>query len=200
MAKVTAVVLAAGESRRMGKGTSKQLLPWGDTTVLGQTLQQVRQSQIDDVLVVTGHQAHKVAAVARAHGARVVHNPEYARGEMLSSLQKAVSTLPPECDAVLVILADQPMVPSQTYDTIVAAYHRGGATLVAPTFEGRRGNPVLIARALFQELLELPYGEAPRTLLRRHPEQLQLVEVESDAVLRDLDRPEQYERQRPNNE
>lgn len=181
----------------MGKGKAKQLLPWGDTTVLGQTLQQVRQSQVEDVLVVTGHEADRVAAVARAHGARVVHNPDYARGEMLSSLQKAVSILPPESDAVLVVLADQPMVTSQTYDTIVAAYDRGGATLVAPVFEGQRGNPVLIGRALFQELLALPYGEAPRALLRRHPEQLRLVEVESDAVLRDLDRPEQYERQRP---
>lgn len=176
---------------------SKQLLPWGNTTVLGQTLRHVRQSRVDGLLVVTGHEADRVAAVARTEGVPVVHNPEYARGEMLSSLQTAVSTLPATCDAVLVVLADQPMVQPQTYDKIVSAYRPGEAELIAPVYEGQRGNPVLIGRAFFPELLALPYGEAPRALLRRHPEQLHLVEVASDSILRDLDRPEEYERQRP---
>jgi molybdenum cofactor cytidylyltransferase len=193
--RVTAVVLAAGESKRMGQ--LKQLLPWGQTTVLAQSLSNLRASAVHDILVVSGHQAGAVEAVAREHGLDSVHNPDYASGEMLSSLQTAVRKLPENRSAVLVMLADQPMVGPEIVDLILDAYRKGQGELLAPSFRGRRGNPVLIGRRYFAELLALPAGAAPRDLLKSHPEDVVTVEVSTDSVLRDLDRPEDYERWRP---
>lgn len=193
--QVIAVVLAAGEGRRMG--TTKQLLPWGDTTVLGQTLRHLQQSSVDAILVVTGHRAEAVAAVAIAHGAAVLHNPDYAEGEMLSSLQVAIHQLPSVYDAVLVVLADQPQVTPDIINPLLEAFRAGQGDLIAPVFRGRRGNPVLIGRPFFAELLDLPRGEAPRALLRRHAEQLTLLPVASGVVLEDLDLRDEYEQRRP---
>ena len=193
--RVTAVILAAGEGKRMGQQT-KQLLPWGSTTVLGQTLRNVQQTAVYHTLVVTGHEAEAVRQIAHRAGVDTLHNPTYAAGEMLSSLQTAVRALDESVTAVLVLLADQPMVQPETMDRLLAAYWQGHGDLIAPTFNGQRGNPVLIGRPFFAELLALPPGDAPRTLLRRHADQLHLVPVPTDDILRDLDSPEQYERER----
>jgi molybdenum cofactor cytidylyltransferase len=193
--RVTAVVLAAGESRRMGR--QKLLLPWGETTVLGQVLANVRASEIHDILLVSGHEAAAVEAVARAQGVAAVWNEAYAAGEMLSSLQTAVRHLPPEIEAVLVVLGDQPMVGTAVVNQLLHAYWGMAGPIVAPVYQGQRGNPVLIDRRYFPELLALPLGAAPRDLLRRHADAIHLVEVSEESVLLDLDRPEAYERWRP---
>ncbi|MFW6068795.1 MAG: nucleotidyltransferase family protein [Chloroflexota bacterium] len=192
---VVAVVLAAGAASRMGR--AKQLLPWGRHTILEQTLHNVRKSRIEQTVVVTGHRADDVAALARRAGATVVHNENYEEGEMLSSLQVAVAQLPADCAGVLVMLADQPQVEAQTINSLLAAFQKGRGDIIAPTYEGRRGNPVLIGKRFFDELLALPLGAAPRDLLRRHPEAVQLVPVASDSILLDIDRPADYERHRP---
>ena len=178
-------------------GRPKQLLPWGETTILGQTLRNLQQSATDDILVVSGHRAEEVARIAREHGLRTIHNPDYATGEMLSSLQAALGHLSAATDAVLVMLADQPLVDAPLINQILTAYREGAGDLVAPAFRGRRGNPVLIGRRYFDELAALPWGDAPRTLLRRHAADLHLVPVDSEAVLVDIDRPPEYERRRP---
>ena len=188
--RVTAVVLAAGRSQRMG-GT-KQLLPWGETTVLGQTLRTLRETSVTEILVVSGHDAARVEAAAAAEDVQTVYNPDYIAGEMLSSLQTAVRALSADVEAVLVVLADQPMVPVGAIELLLTVYREEEVALVAPTFTGQRGNPVLIDRRFFPELLELQPGEAPRHLLRRHHAALVTVPVTSAAVLRDLDSPEAY--------
>ena len=223
--RVAAVVLAAGESRRMG--TNKLLLPWGETTVLAQTLANAAAAGVADVLLVTGHERERVAAAARdavgfdlatgdvgngrgeaaapagnatdAGGKRriaLAHNSNYANG-MLSSAQTAVRHLPPTTDAALFLLGDQPMVTPDLLDRLLRAYAASPAGLVAPYHNGRRGNPVLIDRRYFEELLALPAEGAPRLLLARHTDDLLAVAVDSAAVLHDLDRPEEYERWRP---
>ena len=205
--RVTAVVLAAGESRRMGR--NKMLLPWGESTVLGRTLDNVRASVVSDVIVVTGHEREEVEAVVALAGRtqigddattavsiQVVHNSDYAKG-MLASVQAAVRALPPATEAILVVLGDQPMVEPQTIDRLLAAYAASPAGLVAPYVGERRGNPVLIDRRYFAELLALPPEAAPRALLGRHADDVLAVAVDSEAVLHDLDRPEEYAHHRP---
>lgn len=193
--RVTAVVLAAGESRRMGR--QKLLLPWGETTVLGQVLTNVLASDIHDVLLVSGHEAAAVEAVAGAHGVATVWNEAFSAGEMLSSLQTAVRRLPPEIEAVLVVLGDQPLVGTAVINQLLHAYWGLAGAIIAPVYQGQRGNPVLIDRRHFAELLELPLGAVPRDLLRRHPDAVHLLEVAEEGVLLDLDRPEAYEQWRP---
>ncbi|MCB8927692.1 MAG: putative selenium-dependent hydroxylase accessory protein YqeC [Ardenticatenaceae bacterium] len=192
--RVTAVILAAGRGKRMGQQT-KQLLPWGSSTVLGQTIANVQQTDVHNHLVITGHEAEAVTHIAQAAGVQTVHNPDFATGEMISSLQTAVRALDESVTAVLVVLADQPMIESQTMDLLLEAYWQGHSDLIAPVFAGKRGNPVLIGRRYFDELLALPPTDAPRTLLRRHADKLHLVEVPTDAILRDLDDPQQYARE-----
>lgn len=193
--RVTAVILAAGQSSRMGQ--TKQLLPWGETTVLGQVLRTVQETAVHNTLVVTGHEAEKVEQIAIQEGAETVFNPDFASGEMVSSLKTAVHHLPDHIAAVLVVLADQPMVETGTITQLLEAYWQQKGDLIAPSFAGQRGNPVLIDRTYFAELLDLPPGAAPRHLLRRHEADLHLVSVDSDSVLRDLDHPGEYERWRP---
>ena len=205
--RVTAVVLAAGESRRMGR--NKLLLPWGETTVLGQTLDNVRASAVHNVMVVTGHEREQVEAVVRRQspvfGASsdlavpslpAINNADYAKG-MLASVQTAIDALPPAIDAILVVLGDQPMVGPETINRLLVAYAATPAGLIAPISGGRRGNPVLIDRRYFAELLALPADAAPRALLARYPDDVLAVPVADDAVLHDLDLPEQYARFRP---
>jgi len=193
--RVTAVVLAAGTSDRMG--ATKQLLPWGERTVLGQTLDNLQRSRIHDIRVVVGHRADEIEAVARNRSVSTVFNADYEAGEMLGSLQVAVGQLPKNISAVLVVLADQPMVSSEIIDSLLERYSHGNTDLIAPVYKERRGNPVLIGRRFFRELLDLDPGLAPRHVLQRHPDELALVETNSAAVLQDLDRPEDYERWRP---
>jgi molybdenum cofactor cytidylyltransferase len=191
--RVTAVILAAGEAKRMGQ--MKQLLPWGDTTVLGQTIRQTKQSLVHEVWAVSGHRAEEVEDIATQENIYVLRNRQYASGEMLSSLQMAVSQFPPHTAAVLVMLADQPMVEPETINQLLIAFWQGKGQLIAPAYKDKRGNPVLIGRSHFPQLLALPVGDAPRTLLQKHP--VYIVPVTSDSILRDLDRPEDYERERP---
>lgn len=191
--RVAAVVLAAGESRRMGR--NKLLLPWGETTVLGRTLANVRASAVHEVVLVTGFERELVEAAVGSEGLPTIYNMDYAKG-MLASVQAAVRALSPAIEAVLVVLGDQPLVGAPVIDALLRAYAAGPQGLVAPTYRGARGNPVLIDRRYFTELLALPPDAAPRALLGRHADDLRLVEVDSEAILIDLDRPEEYERRR----
>lgn len=191
MDKLVAVVLAAGRGRRMGQ--TKQLLPWGDSTVVATTLRQALASQADEVVLVTGHDSEAVGRAAEALPVTVVHNPDYDSGEMLSSLQVAVRKLPAGTSAILVMLADQPFIPIPLLNQLIQTFREGPASIVAPLFEGRRGNPVLIGAAHFDQILALPLGTAPRQLFQENPEAVFLLPVAEKAVIQDLDRPEDYE-------
>ncbi len=178
-------------------GQTKQLLPWGDTTVLGQVLQNLKASSLHDSLVISGHEASAVEAVALAEDVEAVHNVHYNSGEMISSLQTAVRHLPTNTDAILVMLADQPLVTPAIIDHLLTAYRQGKGDIIAPVYNGQRGNPVLISRRFFPDLLALSPGSAPRDLLRRQPDAIHLVEIADESVLIDLDDPKTYQRWQP---
>ncbi len=194
--RITAVILAAGKSSRMG--VPKLSLAWGDGTILEQTIRHSQASSAHDLLVVTGHGAAAVEAMAtQAMPSPVptVHNIAHADGEMIVSLQTAVSHLDDNIDAVLVILGDQPLVETAVLNQLIHAFWRGEGDIIAPTFAGKRGNPVLIARKHFAELLALPPDAAPHYLLRNHP--VTHIPVNSDSILKDVDDRESYEQLRP---
>lgn len=192
---ITALVLAAGQGRRFGK--TKQIMAWGETTILGQTISQLKQSDVDEIIVITGHDAAAVMPIAATYHVPTLHNPAYATGELLSSLKVGVQQIKTEVAAALVVLADQPLIPPSVINQLIAAFRNGDGHLIAPVYQGQRGNPVLIGRSFFTELLALPSAAAPRLLLQQHPDQVTLVEVDTEAILLDIDNEETYERLRP---
>lgn len=187
---VAAIVLAAGKSSRMGE--LKVLLPWGRETVLESILRRLYAIRLNDVLVVTGREAQKVEKVAAKYGARTVHNPDYEQGEMLSSLQTAIRTLGDRYDACLVVLGDQPQIQGRVIAEVLNAYAAGKGEIVTPSYQMRRGHPVLIGRRYWQEMLNLPQGKSPRDLLKAHENEIAYVNVNSDSILADIDTPEEY--------
>lgn len=178
-------------------GQAKLLLPWGDTLVLSAVLRVVNRCSADNSLVVTGANSEATTAIAQSAEIPTIHNPNYAQGEMVSSLQAALPLLEPDHGA-LVVLGDLPLLSAEIIDQLIAAYRPSDALIVAPTFHGQRGHPVIFAPQLFGELLALPPGaSAPRDVVRRHAAATLLVPVDSDAILIDIDTREAYERYRP---
>lgn len=190
--RVAAVVLAAGTSSRMETDLPKQLLPWGDSTVIRRVVDTLTGCALSSVLVVTGYMADQVRHELSGTSARLVLNPDYAAGEMLSSLHAGISVLGDQIEACLVVLADQPWLTKDLVEVLLDAYAAGPAAIVAPEFRGQRGHPVLIGRSHWPELLALEKGLAPRNLLMRHTQDTLLVPAATDRVLQDMDTLAEY--------
>ncbi|OQA41455.1 MAG: Molybdenum cofactor cytidylyltransferase [Chloroflexi bacterium ADurb.Bin325] len=192
-----ALVLAAGLSRRMGR--FKLTLPWGATTVIGQVLATLAAAAVAEIVVVTGHRDAEVADAVRAAGiaARCVHNPRYASGEMLSSIQAGLAALEPAegRPAALLCLGDQPQMQVATVRAVLAA---GAAAnwqrVIIPSHNMRAGHPVLLPRSLWPAILAA--DDNLRRVLADHRAMVEYLTVNSPSILADLDTPEDYERGR----
>jgi molybdenum cofactor cytidylyltransferase len=194
VARVSAIVLAAGTSTRMGQ--PKQLLPLGPSNVLAQTLENVRSASIAEIVLVLGSSAHAIGQQLPPpllEGLKVVVNHAYLQG-MASSLRQGLSALDKRSAAALIILGDQPFVRPQTLDQIVDAYRRLPAQIVIPSYQGTRGNPVLLDRSLFAEVAALKGDVGCRAIFAQHLEGIVNVEVEDMGVLLDIDDQEDYDR------
>lgn len=186
---IRAVVLAAGESRRMGM--PKPLLRFGDKTFLEQIVSVLRRSDLDGVTVVLGAQAARVRASIDLAEVDVVVNEDYRKGQ-LSSLAVGIKSLPPQAEALLLCLVDNPLISTETVDRIIGAFRQTGRPIVLPVYEGRRGHPALFVRALFDELLQAPPEAGARHVVRSHPEQVVEVDTSEAAILARIDTPEDY--------
>jgi molybdenum cofactor cytidylyltransferase len=205
---ITAILLAAGESRRMGQ--PKMLLPWGETTVLGQVVGMFSAGLSEEtdgpihpdfeILVVTGGARPIVEAelerLAGQYPLRIIFNPNYALGGMVSSIQAGLSALKPETHAALIGLGDQPQVRAETVRKICSAFAQTGSPLIIPSFQNRRGHPWLASRQLWPEILALLSSSSPRQVLDAHAGQIEYVTADA-SILQDLDTPEDYHRQKP---
>jgi len=191
---ITALILAAGQSKRMGQ--PKMLLPWGKTTILGQVIDIFKAAGIEDILVVTGGAREEVEALV-GNSARTVFNPDFAEGEMLSSVQAGLAGLQPETEAVLFGLGDQPQVQERSVRLVVEEHTKSGAALIVPSFQMRRGHPWLVARPHWNEILRMGPPETPRDFLNRHASEIRYVEIIDPGILKDLDTPEDYLKSRP---
>jgi molybdenum cofactor cytidylyltransferase len=186
---IWAVVLAAGESKRMGR--PKQTLPYGTSTILQTVLDNALASPVDGTLVVLGAVADKIAPLLANVPVRTVVNPDFRAG-MLSSVQRGIRALPASARAALIFLGDQPAVGPETAGRIVAAYRASGRGLVLPVHAGRGGHPLLIDLKYRAEIEGLSSGIGLRELLARHPDDILRVEIEDPGVILDIDTPEDY--------
>jgi molybdenum cofactor cytidylyltransferase len=188
---VGAVILAAGMSTRMGQ--MKVLMPWTDgKTIIEHIIEQLILARIDHITVVTGHEADEVKRLATRLGVHVVHNRSYKTGEMLSSLKVGLKALPENTAASLVVLGDQPQIQPKVIYQVMTAYAEGAGEIVAPSYQMRRGHPILIDRRYWPEIMALPKDGAPRDVLNTHQERIAYVAVDSDSVLTDVDTPQDY--------
>jgi molybdenum cofactor cytidylyltransferase len=182
--RIGAVILAAGTSSRMGE--AKQLLRLGEATVLDQVVNNVCGSSVDEIVIVLGHQAETIKQSIATKSLKVVVNESYGQG-MGSSLRVGLSALPAEVGAALIVLADQPFVRSATFDQIIDHYQQTSAQIVIPTYKGFRGNPVLLDRSVFSEVMALQGDIGCRAIFGNHLEGIVKVPVEDVGILLDLD-------------
>jgi len=189
--KVAAIILAAGASHRFGR--PKQLLPWGEKTVLQHVVDTVLASPVERTIVVLGYRAKEIGATLADRPVGVVVNKEWEEG-LSTSVRAGLSALGTDVDAALFVLADQPFVTPQIIAQLVERYRETGAPIVVPTCRGRRGNPVLFDRSLFAELMEVKGDQGGRQLIAKHEGEVERVEVASEAIWRDLDVREDYQK------
>jgi molybdenum cofactor cytidylyltransferase len=193
---VAAIILAAGKSTRMGE--AKQLLRLGESTVLGQTIENVRRSALDEIVLVLGASAEAIRRRLPAsllQGLKIVVNPVYEQG-MASSLRAGLSALDPQIDAALIVLADQPFVRPETLDQLGRKHRSTQAQIVIPSYKGRRGNPVLLDRSVFAEVMALQGDIGCRAIFGSHTERTVKLEVEDEGILLDIDNQGDYQRLR----
>jgi len=186
---IWAVILAAGESRRMG--TQKLLLPFGDATVIESVVLTALASRVDRVLVVLGADKDDVRKEIEPFGIDFVVNDNFAEG-MLSSVQAGFAALPPDAEAAVVMLGDQPFLPARVVDAVAEAFRRSGSGIVIPVHRGRRGHPILIGLKYRDAVLALDPADGLRRLIQAHAEDIFEAEVEDANILRDMDVPEDY--------
>lgn len=189
---IGAVVLAAGESRRMG--AQKLLLPFGGKTVIAHIVDRLLDGPISGVHVVVGRDAALIAMTLAPRPVMIVPNPDYQTG-MLSSVRAGLRALPNSCEAALIALGDQPALASAWIDQIVQAFHRFQPGILVPSFQGRRGHPILIARPFFPKILAHYDDVGLRGLLQAHPESILELDLPDPAILSDMDYPEDYRRE-----
>lgn len=194
--RVSAVVLAAGRSARMGE--TKQLLCVGDSTVLGRTLENVCKARVDEIVLVLGFSAEKIREGLSAtllNGVKVVVNQHHEEG-MARSLREGLAAVHPRMDAALIVLADQPFVRTATIARIIERYRCSDAKIVIPLHKGKRGNPVLLDRSVFPEAMALQGDTGCRAIFGNHADGIEEVDVDDEGVLLDIDNREDYDRLR----
>ncbi|MEL6152219.1 MAG: selenium cofactor biosynthesis protein YqeC, partial [Chloroflexota bacterium] len=192
---VGAVVLAAGMSTRMGQ--MKVLLPWADDrTIIEHIVHQLNLARVDHIVVVTGNRGDEVKALVEPLGAVTAYNQDYQQGEMLSSMKTGLAAMPGYIAAAMVTLGDQPRIQPKTVSMVMAAYAEGRGNIVAPSYNMRRGHPILIDRRYWNDMLALPADGAPRDVINANKDHIAYVLVDNDSVLKDVDTPAAYQEER----
>ena len=187
---VAAVVLAAGQARRMGnEGRHKLLAAFAGVPLVRKSVDTVLASSADSTVVVTGHRTGEIEQALSGLDCMIVHNSEFATG-MASSLRVGLSAVRDKADGILVVLADMPAITSSDLDRMIAAFHaRQGQAIIRAVAEGKRGNPVILPRATFEAIGRLEGDIGARPVIEDSG--LAVVDVEiGTAALLDTDTPE----------
>jgi molybdenum cofactor cytidylyltransferase len=186
---INALVLAAGESRRMGQ--PKPLLRFGETTFLEQIVSVLRLSHVDRITVVLGAKAQTIRAALDLPGVDIVINEDYARGQ-LSSLIAGLGSVPPQTEALLLCLVDNPFITTDVANRVIRAFRETRRPIVIPVANHRRGHPALFARAVFEELRHAPADQGARYVVNADSDRVLEVDVRDGSILVGIDTPEDY--------
>ncbi len=197
-AHVAALVLAAGQARRMG--ANKLIQPLAGQPLVRHAVEAALASQAEPVILVTGHQREAVEEALEGLDLLSVHNRNYAAG-LSTSLKRGLAALPEGIDAAVVVLGDMPRISPKVIDRLIASFNPlEGRAICLPTFQGKRGNPVLLGRQFFAEAQTIEGDQGARELLEEYAELVAEVPMDDAAILLDIDTPEALERARQDTE
>jgi len=189
MTRISAIILAAGESKRMG--FPKMLLDFGGITMLEKVIRNVKAASVDDIIVVLGAYRDEILKIAEIAGVRSCYNDIYREG-MLSSVQCGFRNIATITDAVLIFQGDQPLITPGVTDSVIDRYRNGDKGIVMPVYKNRRGHPLLVDRKYFGEIEKLDPGKGLRSLSEIFFEDVEEVSVDEPSILRDFDTFEEY--------
>ena len=191
--RIAALILAAGRSTRYG-GSNKLLAHLDGIPIVRRVAQATLESRARPVVVVTGHQAERVAEALKGLDVQLAHNPNYAKG-LSTSLKAGIGTLPSDADGAIVCLGDMPRIEANHIDRLIAAFApKEGRLIALPLHNGKRGNPVLFGRALFGEMMDAEGDTGARHIIGSHADEVAEVDLGTDAIFADVDTPEALQR------
>jgi len=192
---IVGIVLAAGESKRMG--TPKQLLPWGKTIVLQRVIDRAEASRLDRALVVLGHRAEEIAdKITVSSKMRIVVNQNYRDG-MGASVKCGIRHAPADAEAFMLLLGDQPFIRTRMIDELIDAYRTGRHGIIIPVYDGHRGHPVILDLRYGEELLSIG-DRGARGVIQKHSADILEVPTDMPNILRDMDTPQDYQEAKDN--
>jgi molybdenum cofactor cytidylyltransferase len=189
MSKNSAILLGAGESKRMG--VDKLSLPWGRRTILEHCFETLLRSEVEELVVVLGIRNKEVKNLFQGRKVKVVINPHSKRG-MSTSIRKGLQAIHPSSDGILIALGDQLFLKTRTINALLRAFGQGKGGIVVPSFQGKKGHPVIFHRRYKRELLNLKGDVGGRSIIERHPEDVRVVPVKSIGVVKDVDTWQDY--------
>jgi molybdenum cofactor cytidylyltransferase len=190
---ISAILLAAGESTRMGR--TKQLLSFGESTIFGETVKNLLAAEIDELIIVLGHDAEKLKNSLTSSDPRITYvvNRQYREG-ISTSIKCGITSTNPETEAFLFALADQPLIRTEIMNLLIRRYTSGSTGIVTLAYRSARGHPVIISRKYQGDLLSLSGDVGARKILESHTDDVEIVEIDSPEILFDVDREEDYAR------
>ena len=195
---ISALILAAGESKRMGK-QNKLLLPVCGEAMLVKLVKSVCASDVGQVLVVIGHEAEKIRQELNDFTLSFVYNPNFSEG-MTTSIKSGLKEASPDCDGFLICLADMPFINTPDINKLIHAYVKNRIKekrlIVVPVFQGHRGNPVLFSSEFRNDILEHKKKSGCKEILMNNSVSVKEIEMGDDNILLDVDTLEDYQRVR----
>ena len=189
MGEIWAVILAAGESKRMGY--PKMLLPFHDSTMIECVISSIAKSNVDKILVVLGAEKEALTQLAEILHIEYCLNENFKDG-MLSSVQCGIKNLPPGCKASFVFQGDQPLITFNTIDALIDAYKSSDKGIIIPVYKKKRGHPILIDMKYRSEIDKLSHTKGLRSLSEKFSYDVLEVETDESGILRDFDTFDQY--------
>lgn len=173
-------------------GTPKQLLPWGNTTVLQRVMDSASASRLERVLLILGYRADEIAdRITLSSKTRILINRNFRDG-MSSSVRCGIQNAPSDAEAFMLLLGDQPLVDAHTIDRLIDSYRMAGQGIVIPVYGGRRGHPVIFDSRYRTELLSIG-DQGAREVVNRNAGDIFEIRMHSPNILADMDTPQDYE-------
>jgi molybdenum cofactor cytidylyltransferase len=189
MASIVPIILAAGDSTRMGY--PKALLPLGEALFITRILAVLRNSGLPHPVIILGRAAAAIQMQIQDWPADIRINPDPDRGQ-LSSIQLALGDIGPEYEAGMVWPVDQPAVSEDLVRRLAELFLSSGSRIVCPTCGGKRGHPAIFHRDIFAEFMAAPLEEGPKKILLRHQKETIALPTEESATVQDIDTPSDY--------